>query len=118
MLAEYPLVRNLRAFSTRCGVRWSPSRSGSSPSSASSRLTTSCIALFYICLAAASGAAQDPDALYVDRANLASAAAAATLWANVLQENPKDFAAAWKLARMEYWLGGHAAEKERRPHLE
>src|SRR5919198_5793459 len=48
MSASYPLVRNLNAFSTRFGVSRSPSRVGSSPISASSRLIRSCIALFYI----------------------------------------------------------------------
>jgi hypothetical protein len=95
-----------------------PSRSGSSPSSASSRLIRSCIALFYISIAAGPAAAQDADALYADRANLASATAASTLWAEAFKKDPRDFDAAWKLARVSYWLGGHAPEKERRAHLE
>ena len=62
--------------------------------------------------------AQDADALYADRANLASATAASTLWAGALKQDPRNFDAAWKLARVSYWLGGHAPDKERRAHLE
>ena len=67
---------------------------------------------------AASASAQSADALYADRANIASAAAASALWTKALEEDPRDFDAAWKLARVAYWLGGHAPEKERRAHLE
>ena len=63
-------------------------------------------------------AAQNADALYADRANLASATAASALWADALKQDPRDFEAAWKLARVSYWLGGHAPDKERRAHLE
>jgi TRAP transporter T-component len=62
--------------------------------------------------------AQNADALYADRANLASATTASAVWADALKQNPRDFEAAWKLARVSYWLGGHAPDKERRPHLE
>jgi tetratricopeptide (TPR) repeat protein len=61
---------------------------------------------------------QSADALYADRANLASATRAAALLTAALDGNPRDFEAAWKLARIDYWLGGHAAEKERRGYLE
>jgi len=91
-------------------VFWRPSRPGSSPSSASSRLISSCILLFYI-----SGvSAQSADALYADRANLASATRAAALWSAALAADAADFEAAWKLARADYWLGGHAPDAERR----
>jgi hypothetical protein len=43
---------------------------------------------------------------------------ASTIWSEALERNPSDFDAAWKLARVAYWLGGHAPEKERRGHLE
>jgi hypothetical protein len=56
--------------------------------------------------------------LYADRANLASAAEAAAIWRAALDRNPTDFDAAWKLARVAYWLGGHAPEPERRGYLE
>jgi tetratricopeptide (TPR) repeat protein len=54
---------------------------------------------------------QDPDRLYADRANLASARRAAELWTAELTGHPAAFEAAWKLARADYWLGGHAAER-------
>src|SRR6516165_4524745 len=85
MSARYPLVRNLYAFATRAGVSRKPSRSGSSPSSASSFLISSCILIFYISTPSLPvRAAQDvatADALYRDRANIASARKAADLWA-------------------------------------
>jgi tetratricopeptide (TPR) repeat protein len=118
MFAEYPPVRKRSAFSTRFGVPTKPSRSGSSPSSASSLLTRSCIALFYISTLAISAAAQNADTLYADRANLASATTASALWSEAVKRDPRDFEAAWKLARVSYWLGGHAPEKDRRGHLE
>ena len=99
----------------------------------------SCILLFYLCT---SGAAlqcsatsveaiqsratnaivqeppADPDTLYAGREDLASARQAATIWQARLQQNPKDFESAWKLARARYWLGSHAPEGERRAFLE
>src|SRR6266540_592176 len=100
MLASYPLVRNLYAFSTRFGVSLSPSRLGSSPRSASSCLIKSCIVLFYISAVTAQsadppsrvprfGGASPPsqesrfgeaDQLYADRANVSSARRAAQIW--------------------------------------
>jgi hypothetical protein len=114
MSASYPLVRNLYAFSTRFGVSSRPSRVGSSPSSASSRLISSCILIFYICLFDASPRAQAPDALYADRTNIASARQAIDIWAAELARNPEAFDAAWKLARADYWVGGHTPDPERR----
>src|SRR6185503_12419437 len=118
MFAEYPLVRKRSAFSTRWGVPTSPSRAGSSPSSTSSRLTRSCIFLFYISAVAVPATAQNADALYADRANLASATQASALWREAVKRDPRDFEAAWKLSRVSYWLGGHAPEQDRRGHLE
>ena len=63
-------------------------------------------------------AAQDANALYADRANLASATAASALWSEAAKRDPRDFEAAWKLARVSYWLGGHAPEKDRRGYLD
>lgn len=40
------------------------------------------------------------------------------MWAAERARNPKDFDASWKLARAHYWLGGHAADNERRGLLE
>ena len=56
--------------------------------------------------------------MYADRANPVSAAQAAVLWSDALEANPRDVDAAWKLARVSYWLGGHAPRSERRSHLE
>jgi hypothetical protein len=95
----------------------------------------SCILAFYIAASAAAAALgpdahvrfapyaaaqqdDDPDALYAKRDDLASARRAIAIWQNRLSENPKDFAAAWKLARARYWLGGHAPSGEARRILE
>jgi tetratricopeptide (TPR) repeat protein len=87
----------------------------------------SCILVLYLLViggsaqtaAGTSQAAQpDPDALYAAREDLSKARAAATIWAERLQKNPKDFEAAWKLARARYWLGGRAPEAERKGLLE
>src|SRR5439155_19714948 len=121
MFASYPLVKNRSAFSTRRGVSSNPSRSGFSPISANSLRITSCICLLYICISvgpAVSQTIETPDALYADRANLASARKAADMWAAALVTNPKNFDAAWKLARADYWLGGHAAHAEQRKFYE
>jgi tetratricopeptide (TPR) repeat protein len=118
--APYPLVRNRYAFSTRAGVLSSPSRDGSSPSSASRFLIRFCILLFYLPAAAATAGTQSPspDALYADRAHLASARRAAELWSSELARDPRAFDAAWKLARADYWLGGHAPAAEQRRDFE
>jgi hypothetical protein len=63
-------------------------------------------------------AAQDPDALYADRANLASASQAADLWTAAAVRDPSAFDPAWKLARICYWLGGHGTQREQRVYLE
>lgn len=60
----------------------------------------------------------DPDALYAKREDLASAGAAADIWAARLRKRPDDFEAAWKLARARYWLGGHAPQADRKRLLE
>ena len=67
---------------------------------------------------AAQNAAADPDALYAQRDDLASARKAAAIWEERLKANPKDYESAWKLARTRYWLGGHAAADERKALLE
>jgi tetratricopeptide (TPR) repeat protein len=58
------------------------------------------------------------DALYADRTNLASARRAADLWSAALASNARDFDGAWKLARADYWLGGHAPQSEQRGFYE
>lgn len=60
----------------------------------------------------------DPDTLYAGREDLASARQAGAIWQTRLQQNPKDFESAWKLARARYWLGSHAPAGERRAFLE
>ena len=62
--------------------------------------------------------AQTADVLYADRANLASARGAAAAWTEELARNPQGFDAAWKLARLDYWLGGHVPETEQRRTFE
>jgi hypothetical protein len=62
--------------------------------------------------------AQTADALYADRANMASAQRAFDLWTTELKAQPRDFEVAWKLARMAYWLGTHGPDGQRRSVLE
>jgi tetratricopeptide (TPR) repeat protein len=40
------------------------------------------------------------------------------IWSAALAADPRDFDTAWKLARAEYWLGGHGPDVERRKELE
>jgi tetratricopeptide (TPR) repeat protein len=62
---------------------------------------------------------QDADALYRDRTTLASAQRAAAIWRDRLAANAQDFESAWKLARVQYWLGTHGLpERERKASLE
>ena len=73
----------------------------------------------FLLVAAGAVAQDDPDALYRDREALASAKAAAAIWANRLSANPKDFESAWKLARARYWLGTNGLpQAERKAALE
>ena len=79
------------------------------------------VALVLAVLAAAApqgAAADDPDRLYADRENLASAQRAAAIWTQRLREDSASFESAWKLARITYWLGGHVAEEMRRGEYE
>jgi hypothetical protein len=57
----------------------------------------------------------NPDALYRDRENIASAQRAADLWQ---ARASTDFDAAWKLARISYWLGTHGPREARGAALE
>src|ERR1051325_2418418 len=132
MFASYPPVRNRSACSTRAGVRTSPSRSGSSPTSIRSRLIRSCTLVVYIAVFAASGgslvrgfdgsvvqsAEADPDALYREREDVTKAQRAVEIWNSRLAANPRDFESAWKLARAEYWLGTQGPTPARRAALE
>ena len=58
------------------------------------------------------------DELYSKRDDLSSAKKAADGWKALVTSDPRNFDASWKLARADYWLGGHAAEAERRRFLE
>lgn len=78
----------------------------------------SCILVFYLALFGILPQVPDPDALYAQREQIASARQAAGIWGQRLQANPRDFEAAWKLARAHYWLGGHAPQPERKGFLE
>jgi hypothetical protein len=61
----------------------------------------------------------EADRLYADRANVFSARHAADIWRTGLAGGGAGaFDAAWKLARADYWLGGHAPEAERRKWFE
>lgn len=63
--------------------------------------------------------AGDPDALYKDRENRASATTAAGIWAARLAANAGDFDSAYKLAMARYWLGTNGLpEAERKAALE
>ncbi len=69
--------------------------------------------------AALPSADNDPDALYRDREDLASAQRAAGIWAARLSADAADFESAWKLARAHYWLGTNGLpEPERKAALE
>ena len=79
------------------------------------------IFVFYIAVLAGStglAAQANPDALYRDRADVAKAREAVAIWNARLAANPRDFESAWKLARAEYWLGGHDEPAARRADLE
>ena len=58
------------------------------------------------------------EALYANRTDPASIREAADRWRRQLAADPKDFDAAWKLARAEYWMGGHSPQGEAQSHFE
>jgi tetratricopeptide (TPR) repeat protein len=63
--------------------------------------------------------ADDPDALYKDRENLASARKATDIWEARLKANARDFESASKLSKARYWLGTNGLpEPERKAALE
>jgi hypothetical protein len=80
----------------------------------------SCILVFYLAVfgSPAQAPAADADALYAQREDIAHAKQAAHIWAGRLQADPRDFEAAWKLARAHYWLGTRAPQKQRKGFLE
>jgi len=60
----------------------------------------------------------DPDALYAERETPGRAREAARLWQAALNDDARDFAAAWKLARASYWLGTQGPQDTRRADLD
>jgi tetratricopeptide (TPR) repeat protein len=91
----------------------------------------SCIVALYVALAAIGVMppldarhtlqvpADDPDTLYKDRDNLASARKATEIWEARLKANPRDFESAQKLSKARYWLGTNGLpEPERKAALE
>jgi tetratricopeptide (TPR) repeat protein len=63
--------------------------------------------------------ADDPDALYGDRENLASARKATEVWESRLKANARDFESAYKLSKARYWLGTNGLpEPDRKAALE
>jgi len=87
---------------------------------------SSCIRVLYItvfaCFFALSSDAtqdlRDPETLYRDRENLASAREAVAMWSARAQGNATDFESRWKLARAYYWLGGRGPQEGRKQDLE
>jgi uncharacterized membrane protein len=76
------------------------------------------LTLFMQAMPAVAAQAPDPDLLYRQRENIASAQQAEGIWAARLAKDPKDFESAWKLAKARYWLGTHAPENTRKAYLE
>ena len=74
--------------------------------------------LFFALLSDAGQDARDPDALYRDRENLASARESAAIWNARVKANATDFESRWKLARANYWLGGRGPQEGRKQDLE
>ena len=60
----------------------------------------------------------NPDALYRERVDIASARQAAELWEARLKANPRDFESAWKAARAMYWIGPREEKEAGRRTLE
>ena len=57
----------------------------------------------------------EAEALYRHRDDLPSARRAAAIWGG---EAPRSFDAAWRLARVAYWIGTHGTQPERRTALQ
>jgi len=69
-------------------------------------------------LAAPRANGDQADEAYAKRTDLASARRARDLWIEAVGRDPNDYDVLWKIARADYWLGGHAPEKERMDFLE
>jgi tetratricopeptide (TPR) repeat protein len=64
--------------------------------------------------------AQDPiqlmkeaDALYEERADIEKCRKSIEIYKKILELNPKEEAAAWKITRSFYWLGSHSPKEKR-----
>src|SRR5262245_21186116 len=117
--AVYPLVRKRSDCSTRRGVSLNPSRSGSSPRSASNWRMVSFILAFYcgVSMRATAQQGADPGELYARRDDLTLASQAAEIW-SARAAKGNDLEASWKLSRVCYWIGKHGEDAARRPTLE
>jgi tetratricopeptide (TPR) repeat protein len=58
------------------------------------------------------------DRLYAARETLERAREAAAIWSAASAAVPIDFESAWKLARAQYWIGGHVAKSAARVEFE
>ncbi len=105
------LARSLITRKLQCRICWTGHV-------ANAVLAVALFAHAYPGVAHLSAQAPDPDALYRQRDNLASAQHAEGLWAGRLAKDPKDVESAWKSARARYWLGTHAPEASRKRYLE
>jgi hypothetical protein len=59
-----------------------------------------------------------PDLLYAERESIDRAMQAAAAWRVRLDTDPSDFESAWKLARAQYWIGGHVAKGDAKAAFE
>jgi tetratricopeptide (TPR) repeat protein len=71
-----------------------------------------------VAVAPAAARADEADEAYARRTDLASARKARDLWIEAARRDPSNFDVLWKIARADYWLGGHAPEAERRACFE
>jgi len=62
--------------------------------------------------------AEEADRLYANRTDLPSIRRAIEIWRTALKTDPGNFDASWKIARGDYWLGGHAPEAEQSAALD
>src|SRR5215207_8617778 len=77
-----------------------------------------CSILLMLAAATVLVADADPADLYDQRADIARAREALSIWDARLHANPRDYEAAWKIARATYWIGPHEAKDAGRRTLE
>jgi tetratricopeptide (TPR) repeat protein len=71
-----------------------------------------------VAAAQSAAAGNDPDRLYANRVDLVSVRRAVEIWSAAARVSPEAYDPLWKIARADYWLGGHVAEKDRPDILE